>query len=1049
MEQATNPNPRKAYNALFARELKRLNPGQKAAVENIEGPVMVIAGPGTGKTHILTARIGRILMETDAQANNILCLTFTDAGVLAMRERLLSFIGPEAHRVHIFTFHSFCNNVIKDNLELFGRHDLEPISDLERIEIIRALLDRLPEDHLLKPKAGDPYFYEKHIQDLFQRMKAENWSVELIHNNIQTYLRELPQREDFIYKRKQGPYQKGELKQWMIDEQKDKMALLAKAVDLFPTYTQMMQDARRYDFEDMIQWVLQAFEKHEGLLRNYQERYQYFLVDEYQDTNGAQNRILQKLIDYWDSPNIFIVGDDDQSIFEFQGARLKNLVDFYNNYKSELKLVLLEDNYRSSQNILDTSKVVIENNQRRIVSSLPDITKILTARNTLFARSTVLPHIREYPNRMHEDTDIVEQLLAIQAKGTSLSEVAIIYARHRQAENLIALLEKKNIPYHTRREVNILELTLIRNLRTLLHYCYFEYARPGSGEHLLYRILHFDFWGIAVSDLHALSLLMARHQQTSSDSWRMALNDPELMAQLPLKTKPQLQQAISLLEEMIGDYVNISLPVFIERLINRSGWMQHALTKDDKIWQVQVMSTFMNFIKNEAHRNPKISLKKLLDTLSSMDDNYLSIPLQRSIKVEEGVNLVTAHSCKGLEFEYVFILDAIKDQWEPGRSAGGRRFAFPDTLTQSGEEDAMEARRRLFYVAITRAKEYLYISYARENEAGKALSRTAYIDEIVSATQLDIEARTLPADLILDAQFLSLQEQQTPNIPALEKALADSLLENFVLSISSLNSYLRCPLSFYFEKVLRLPAVQSEAASYGTAIHFALRRLFERMKMDASKTFPPVEFFVGYFEEEMKRHRAYFQPKEYERRMAIGKQVLQKYYQQYVAGWYQQVLVEHNVRNVEMEGIPLTGAIDRIDVYEQGRVHIVDYKTGSLDKNKVRQPTEANPLGGTYWRQLYFYKILFETAHPDKIARTAAISYMEPDSKGQFSETELTYSNEYVTWMKDLIRDSWKKIQQHEFYTGCNEPSCLWCNFVKGNLMIDSMTDAEGEELDD
>jgi len=127
MQEATNPKRRKEYNALFTQELSRLNPGQKAAVESIEGPVMVIAGPGTGKTHILTARIGRILMETDAQAGNILCLTFTDAGVLAMRERLLSFIGPEAHRVHIYTFHSFCNNVIKDNLELFGRHDLEPI----------------------------------------------------------------------------------------------------------------------------------------------------------------------------------------------------------------------------------------------------------------------------------------------------------------------------------------------------------------------------------------------------------------------------------------------------------------------------------------------------------------------------------------------------------------------------------------------------------------------------------------------------------------------------------------------------------------------------------------------------------------------------------------------------------------------------------------------------------------------------------------------------------------------------------------------------------
>jgi len=138
------------YNESFLRELEKLNPEQRQAVDQFEGPVLVIAGPGTGKTHILSARIGRILMETDTRAQNMLCLTFTDAGVKAMRQRLLDLIGPEAHRVHIFTFHSFCNNIIQENLEFFGRHDLEPISDLERVEIIRNLLDELDTHHPLK-----------------------------------------------------------------------------------------------------------------------------------------------------------------------------------------------------------------------------------------------------------------------------------------------------------------------------------------------------------------------------------------------------------------------------------------------------------------------------------------------------------------------------------------------------------------------------------------------------------------------------------------------------------------------------------------------------------------------------------------------------------------------------------------------------------------------------------------------------------------------------------------------------------------------------------
>ena len=152
---------REQYNERFQRELERLNPAQRRAVEQTEGPVLVIAGPGTGKTHILGARIGRILLETDASAGNILCLTFTDAGVRAMRDRLLHFIGPEAHRVPIYTFHSFCNSIIQDNMELFGRQDLEPISDLERVELIRELIDDLPPDHPLRRNSSDRYFYEK------------------------------------------------------------------------------------------------------------------------------------------------------------------------------------------------------------------------------------------------------------------------------------------------------------------------------------------------------------------------------------------------------------------------------------------------------------------------------------------------------------------------------------------------------------------------------------------------------------------------------------------------------------------------------------------------------------------------------------------------------------------------------------------------------------------------------------------------------------------------------------------------------------------------
>lgn len=1039
----------KQYNQSFAKELARLNAGQREAVEQIEGPVLVIAGPGTGKTHILTARIGRILMETDAQAANILCLTFTDAGVIAMRERLLQFIGPEAHRVHIYTFHSFCNTVIKDNLELFGRYDLEPISDLERVDLVRKLLDNLEGDHLLRQKTSDPYFYEKHLQDLFKRMKAEDWTPEYIRANIEAYLKDLPLREEYIYKVNRKEFKKGDLKQWKIDEEQQKMDRLKSAVDLFPVYTKMMEEAQRYDFEDMILWVLRAFENNQALLLNYQEKYQYFLVDEYQDTNGAQNRILKNLINYWESPNVFIVGDDDQSIYEFQGARLKSLVDFHNDHQPDLRLVVLKDNYRSSQHILDASRVVIDHNEKRIVSSLDGIEKILTAQNDNFAASTIKPSIVAYPNRMHEDIDIILQIERLREESFPLQEIAIIYAKHKQIVNLTTLLEKKGIPYNTKRAVNILDLPLVRNFRTLLQYLQLEYARPFSGEHLLYKILHFNFLRIEQRDLTKLSLHVAAKGFKDRVYWRNLIGDEEALSKLNLKNPTSILQCADLLNGLIGDFPNYSLPAFIERLTNRSGLLAHIMKQDDKLWYLQVLTTISNFIKNETIKNPRLDLKRLLELLSSMDSNRLPIGLQKSVRASDGVNLVTAHSSKGLEFQHVFILDAVKDQWEPTRSRGGRRFPFPDTITLSGEEDAMEARRRLFYVAITRAKETLSISYANKNPENKPLQRSAFVDEILEETDILIEEREVDAEVVLEAQYLALTESQAPVIPEADKAMVAGVLENFTLSISSLNRFLKCPLSFYYEVVLRVPTVQSEAASYGTAMHFALMRIFERMRASEDKTFPEVGSLITHFEEEMKRQRAYFTKKEYQRRLEIGRINLTAFYNQQIDSWPKHVLLEHEVRNVEFNGVPLNGTIDRIDILGESKVHIADYKTGRIDSKRLQKPTEKNPLGGTYWRQLYFYKILFEASQQDKLASSGGISYLELNKKNVYPIKNIAFEAKELQLVKDMITSSWKKIKAHEFYEGCGEKDCSWCNFLKDNMVIDSLVNEEVEKLDD
>lgn len=1048
----TKPAKIQDYNEQFLAALDILNPEQTAAVETIEGPVLVIAGPGTGKTHILTARIGKILLETDAQAHNILCLTFTDAGVQAMRQRLLEFIGPEAHRVHIFTFHSFCNGIIQDNLELFGRHDLEPVSELEKIEIIEEILGRLPFSHpLRRGRGGDLSFYISHLDDLFRRMKEEDWSVEYLERKIDTYLADLPNREDFIYKRNTKTAKKGDLKTAKFAAEQDKADKLRAAVKLFPEYVAEMSRRRRYDYADMILWVVKAFDENEALLRTYQEQYLYFLVDEYQDTNGAQNEILQHLIRYWQNPNIFIVGDDDQSIYEFQGARLKNLTDFHAQYENDLRLVVLRQNYRSSQHILDAASALIGRNEKRIVNSLRDfgVDKILTAGNGTFADSEVLPTIVEYPNKLQEDADIIAQIEAWQKEGFPLDEIAILYAKHRQAGNLIELLHKKEIPYQTKRKVNILDTAIISRLRMLIEYFYAEYSVPYSGEDLLFKILYFDFLEVNLNDLAKIALYQAEQSYADRPMWRDLIADEKKLRNLGLAEPEKLTATARLFSQLLSDFANLPVPRLIERLINQTGMLRSIIQSEEKVWLLQIVHTFLGFVREETERYPRSTAERLLGIFRNMDKNRIALQVQKTSGSGEGVNLMTAHGSKGLEFERVFLIGTGRDMWEAGKRSSSYRFSFPDTLTLSGTTDEEEARRRLFYVAVTRAKERLQISYSGTDKRGKDRPRTVFIDEILQNKKLTAVKKEAAPEALLEAQTLLLTENAPGTLLLPDKEILDGLLSGFQLSVSAMNQYLRCPVAFYYENVLRVPVVQSEAASYGTAMHNALQRLFERMTAHEKRHFPSQSEFIGIFDFEMANLRGYFRPESYKQHLLRGRENLATYYEENIKTWSRKVLTEKSI-STEAEGVPIKGVIDRVNFIDGTTATITDYKTGSQSARKIQRPTNGEINGGTYWRQLVFYKILYENYRNTPVRVVSGeISYLEPDSRGDWVTKTINYTPKDVAVVKQMMKTAYAGITAHEFSEGCEEDKCVWCNFVREQGNAASFSSREIEELDD
>ncbi|HEY0356699.1 MAG TPA: ATP-dependent helicase, partial [Flavisolibacter sp.] len=487
----------------FEDEYKRLNVQQRKAVDQLEGPVMVIAGPGTGKTQILSVRIGKILLETDYLPSNILCLTYTDAGVLAMRKRLVSLIGPEAYSVHIHSFHSFCNMVIQQNMQLFHKKELQPLNELEQTECLIQLIDSFDNENPLKRYKADAYYEINYLKNFFGIMKRESWSPEYILGKIDEYTEKIIP-ETFVNKVKA---KKGIIELTVEGKKElDKMEKLKAAVHAFPKYQQILKEKNRYDFDDMINWVITAFENNPDLLAGYQEQYQYILVDEYQDTSGAQNKIVELLVSFWkdESPNLFVVGDDDQSIYRFQGANMENMRMLSEKYGDLLRIVLTE-NYRSVQPILDYAHSLIRNNTQRLTNEYKDLEKILVASREEYKDLEILPAVWKANNEFEENILVTEEIKQLIDDGVMPGRIAVIYKEHRTGDELQKFLQLMNIPYYARKTINLLKESFIKKILCYPRYVIAEKTIPYSGEPLLFELLHHDFHNIPALKIASIS----------------------------------------------------------------------------------------------------------------------------------------------------------------------------------------------------------------------------------------------------------------------------------------------------------------------------------------------------------------------------------------------------------------------------------------------------------------------------------------------------------------------------------------------------------------
>ncbi|MBC7902493.1 MAG: ATP-dependent helicase, partial [Gemmatimonadaceae bacterium] len=721
-------------------------------------------------------------------------------------------------------------------------------------------------------------------------------------------------------------------------------------------------------------------------------------------------------------------------------------------YKSDLMTVVLTNNYRSTQPILNASKNLISRNLDRLTNQLPDLSKELLSSHPERMHLTHLPVVKEYETERDEMIDITLQTEQLLANGMKPGSIGIIYKENKYGQELARYFQLRKIPVYSKRNLDILTIPLAQQCILLMEYLASEHDVPYGGDEMLFEILHFEWFKIPPVEIARLSVEVAERQfSENKTSLRSLLYEKATKPPKDLFDKglhENLRSVHVILEKLVGNVANMTVQQLFESIIREAGVLKHIMQSDEKLWMLQILNGLFDFIKEETRRQPYMDLEALMDVLRLMKSEAISLPLVQVSGTDKGVNLLTVHGSKGLEFSYVFFAGCNASSWEKKRKPHGG-YSMPDTIFSSNTDAKdNEELRRLFYVALTRAEQHLYISYSKYLPNGKESEPSRFIAEVLDGTEMRVVPQLIPTETLQEFYTLHFKDAQAPEIEKLEEAFLDRLLEKFVMNVTALNNYLTCPLEFYFKNLIRIPSPKNEATEFGSAVHHALEQLFRKMQDNNGNQFPSKQDFINDYDWYIHRHRESFTKEQFNRRLEYGHEVLSNYYNKYINEWNRIVAIERNIRNVTVGGVPLKGKLDKLE-FDGKSVNVVDYKTGDPDKGKAKMkpPDGKDPNGGNYWRQAVFYKILVDNyGQKDWQVVSSEFDFIEPDKKKNYKKEKIVISPADIATVTDQIKTVWEKIEKRDFYTGCGKEDCHWCAFVKTNNLAVTLHDLHEEE---
>ena len=1045
----------------FTARYQKLNTHQRRAVDHIHGPLLVLAGPGTGKTELLSMRTANILRQTDTLPSTILCLTFTESGATNMRERLRQIIGADAYKIAIHTFHSFGTEIIARNREYFFRgSEARPIDELMQYQLLHSLFDQLDWQSPLSIKNHDEYVYLRDVQRTISEFKQSGLTpaeLRLIHQDnqriintlaadirtlfankiskstielfaplaetasqlaetklptgISSYARRITMSiahaaQEAIEANSTKPItawkntwcEKDEYGEFTLKDARQADKFLA-TIDLYEAYTSALAEQNLFDYDDMILEVLQASNQHTDLAANLSEQYQFIMIDEFQDTNLAQLRLLFSLTGEGSDANVMAVGDDDQAIFSFQGADIGNIQRFREQY-NDPDIIVLTDNYRSDTIILQTARQVITQGTDRLEHVISDLSKELTAHTT---NTNAIVAIREYSTQTEERAGVATQIAQMIADGVKPADIAILARRHTELIALLPHLSAHNIQVNYERHDDVLEQDIIQLLE-LLTRIVIAIARGDhntANEQLPELVAHPAF-GFSASDIWRVSLAAWRNHALWLETMQVDSVFTEfanwLIERSALVSTEPLEAQLDAFVDRVHDY-------FFNQTVM-------ADQPDTYLTALDSLRTLRDQLR-EHYETETPKLEQLLEFIDLHRTMNARITTTRpATDAETGaVYLMSAHKAKGLEFPHVCIIGAVDNAWGERVRVKSRLIRYPANLPLEPAGATYDERLRLFFVAMTRAKTELYISYARTDDRGKEMLIASFLSaqtpEIMPS--LDIVKQISIAETDWRAPLTS------PITSDLRTLLAPTL-ERYKLSATHLNNFLDVsnggPQTFLLNNLLRFPQSKSPSAVYGTAIHAALQFAHTSVRVDGA--LPKQTKILDQFTEQLKKSQ--LSSTDFTEFNERGRAALTTFLSVKSHDFTASQLTELSfaAQNVVIDEAKLTGTLDLVDIDTVSKtIFVTDYKTGKPTRDwRGRSEYEKIKLH-KYRQQLMFYQLLAEHSRDyDEYTFTGGrLQFVEPEQRtGEILALEDHFAEEELAEFRMLIGVIWQKI---------------------------------------